>query len=257
MVRRMVGWRERGAPVRRVEPATTITPVILMLGPRLAIDGEPLGSFAAGPYLRPVTTEHAGEQQGIQIDLEPLIARRLLGVPMHELTGRCVALEDLIGCELTDRVADAPDWAERFARLEHGLAAHLAAAPPARPELRWAVGRVLASGGLIRVEDLARELGWSRRHLGALFREATGMAPKAFARLVRFEATLERVRRGEPLTDVAYAAGFADQAHLNRDFREFTGLTPTSYLRRIEDPEILGVAADEVAFVQDGDAAAA
>jgi AraC-like DNA-binding protein len=253
----MVGWRERGAPVRRLEPATTITPVILMLGPRLAIDGEALGSFAAGPYLRPVTTEHAGEQEGIQVDLEPLAARRLLGLPMHELAGRCVALEDLIGRDLTDHVADAADWPQRFARLERALARRLGEAPPVRAELRWAVGRVMASGGRVRVEHLARELGWSRRHLGASFREATGMAPKPFARLVRFEATLDSIRRGESLADVAYAAGFADQAHLNRDFRAFTGLAPTAYVRRMEDPAILGVAADEVAFVQDGSIAAA
>ena len=49
-----------------------------------------MGSFAAGPYLRPVVTEHDGEQEGIQVDLEPLAARRLLGLPMSELTERCV-----------------------------------------------------------------------------------------------------------------------------------------------------------------------
>jgi AraC-like DNA-binding protein len=255
-VRRMVGWRERGAPLRRLEPATTATPVILMLGPRISIDGDPVGSFAAGPYLRPVVTEHGGEQEGIQVDIEPLAARRLLGVPMNELAERCVALEELVGRDLTEWVADAHDWSGRFERVEAALARRLAEAEPVRTELAWAVGCLQASGGRVRVEDLARELGWSRRHLAVQFRDALGFTPKAMARVIRFEHTLERLRAGHELADVAYGAGYADQAHLNRDFRAFSGLTPTEYLRRIEDPEVLGVPA-EVAFVQDAARAAA
>jgi AraC-like DNA-binding protein len=105
----------------------------------------------------------------------------------------------------------------------------------------------------VRVEDLARELGWSRRHLAVQFRDALGFTPKAMARVIRFERMLDRLRAGDPLADVAYDAGYADQAHLNRDFRAFSGLAPTDYLRRIEDPAMLGV----VTFVQDGERAAA
>ena len=252
-VRRMVGWHERGAPLRRLEPATTITPVILMFGPLITIDGEPVGSFAAGPYLRPVVTEHAGEQEGIQVDLEPLVARRLLGIPMSELTERCVGLDELIGRGLTEWVADADGWDERFARVESALARRLAAAEPVRPEIRWAVDRLQRSRGRTRVEELAREIGWSRRHLAAEFNDAVGVGPKALARLIRFESALEDLRAGSALADVAFAAGYADQAHLNRDFRAFTGLAPTEYLRRIEDPSVLGV----VTFVQDAARAAA
>jgi AraC-like DNA-binding protein len=249
----MVGWHERGAPLRRLEPATTITPVILMLGPRIMIDGDPIGSFAAGPYVRPVVTEHGGEQEGIQIDLEPLAARRLLGLPMGELAGRCVELEELLGRDLTDWVADANRWDDRFARVEAALARRLDEAPVVRPEVCWAVDHLRRSGGRLRVEALARELGWSRRHLAAEFRDAVGIPPKALARLIRFECALDQLRGGAALADVAHGTGYADQAHLNRDFRAFTGLAPTEYLRRIEDPSMLGV----VAFVQDGSRAAA
>lgn len=83
------------------------------------------------------------------------------------------------------------------------------------------------------VGDLADELGWSRRHLVARFREQVGLPPKVLARVLRFQRSL-RLRgadgRPRPWAEVALACGYYDQAHLNRDFRQFAGCTPTELL---------------------------
>lgn len=76
---------------------------------------------------------------------------------------------------------------------------------------------------------LAAEVGWSRRHLAARVRDELGLAPKALARLIRVEHAAQRVRAGEPLADVAYGSGYADQPHFNRDFRELVGCAPSEF----------------------------
>jgi AraC-like DNA-binding protein len=233
-VRSLAGWRERAdGPVRRAELPGGRIVLVLSFGPTLDVDGRRFGSFVAGLHDAPALTEHAGEGHGIQAYLTPLGARRLLGLPMAELTGQVVALEDLIGAsahELAERLATAPAWEDRFALLERAIAERALEAPPVAPELEWAWRRLHDSGGAVPIGALASELGWSRRHLTATVRRELGMAPKPLGRLLRFERAVGRLRAGAPLADAALESGYYDQAHFNRDFKQFAGRTPTEYL---------------------------
>jgi AraC-like DNA-binding protein len=233
-VRSLAGWHERAdGPVRRSELPGGRIVLVVSLGPTLDVDGRSFGSFVAGLHDTPALTEHAGEGYGVQAYLTPLGACRLLRMPMGELAGDVVELGDLIGREadvLAERLAEAPDWPARLALLERALAARVLEAPAPAPELERAWDRLLETGGAVPVGTLAAELGWSRRHFAATFREQVGMPPKPLARLLRFESAVERLRAGGELADVAYESGYYDQAHFNRDFKQFAGRTPTEYL---------------------------
>jgi AraC-like DNA-binding protein len=230
---RYCGYVERtAAPLRRREAASATVTVILSFGPRIAVDGESHGSFIAGLSETPATTEHDGIQDGVQIDLAPPAARRLLGVPMNELFGRVVPLDAVLDCgTLLEELAEADGWEARFARLDAELARRLGDAPPVHPAVRAAYARLTATRGAVPVGVLAAELGWSRRHLAALFRDEVGVSPKALARLLRFRHALELLGQ-RSLADVAYECGYYDQAHFNRDFRAFAGDPPTAFLAR-------------------------
>jgi len=244
------GYAERAAiPMRRLEVPHAGIPLILSLGPSLLVDGVRHRSFAAGLDDTATVTEYAGEQRGIQVDLTPLGARRLLGVPMSELTRRVVALEDVLGTRATrlvDRLANAASWDERFALLDAVLLGWLDAAPRVAPELHRAWTRLQGSGGAVTVAELAAEVGWSRRHLATRFGADVGMGPKAVARIMRFGRVTQALSAGggSGLAEIAYACGYADQAHLNRDFRAFAGTTPTAFVARLL-PDGAGVAGSE------------
>jgi AraC-like DNA-binding protein len=232
VVQRAADYQERSAPLRRLESPFVGVVLIVNLGPQMIIDGRRTGSFVAGLWDRPTVTGHDGEQAGYQLNLDLLGARRLLGVPMRELANRLVALEDVLGpfaTELTERLTDAPDGAARDAIAQRLLARRLRGDHGAAPEVAYALARLRATYGAARVEALAAEAGWSRRHLAARFREELGLPPKALARLIRVEHAARGVRAGEPLADVAYASGYADQPHFNRDFRELVGCAPSEF----------------------------
>lgn len=230
---RAADFHERSeAPVRRPEGPLLGAVLVVSLGPDIEVAGERIGSFAAGLWDRPVTTGHFGEQAGYELYLDLLGARRLLGVPLAELANRLVRLEDLFGPfarELTERLAEAPDAAVRHAVAQRLLARRLTAANSGSPEVGHVLNRLRASNGAARVEGLAAEVGWSRGRLSARFRAELGLAPKTVARLARVEHATHLLHTGQPLADVAFGAGYADQPHFNREFREFVGCPPGEF----------------------------
>lgn len=150
---------------------------------------------------------------------------------MTELANRLVRLEDLgpWAGELVERLGDAPDAAVRHAVAQAVLAGRLLETRPPAPEVAYALRRLRTSRGAVRVQALAAEVGWSRRHLASRFHADVGLAPKAVARLARVEHAAALVRAGRPLADVAYTAGYADQPHFNREFRSLVGCAPGEF----------------------------
>ena len=243
------------APMRRLEVPTTVVPLIISLGPSLRVNGVRHESFVAGLDDAVTITEYAGEQLGIQIDLPPLGARRLLGLPLAELSRRVIPVNAVLGAgfdALVEQLAAAPDWAGRFALLDAALLARLAGAAAVAPEIEQAWARLEGSGGAVGVGALAAEIGWSRRHLSARFSTEVGLGPKAVGRIMRFERVTSalRAQHGTGLAELAYDCGYCDQAHLNRDFHAFAGTTPTDFVARLL-PGGAGVLAAEFPNVQD------
>lgn len=235
-----------GSPVRQREPLTTTVVLIFGLGTSLTLeDGRRVESFAAGLSDACPWIEHDGTMRGVQVDLSPLAARMLIGVPMHELAHTVVPVEELFGrwgALLEEELACAPAWDERFSIVDRALALRLrdADAPPADVARAWE--RLRSSYGAVGVEQLARELRCSRKHLAARFREHVGVPPKLVARIHRFRRASDLLESSRAsIAEVAFACGYFDESHLDRDFRAFAGTTPGAWR---DDPRA-------VTFVQD------
>ncbi len=82
--------------------------------------------------------------------------------------------------------------------------------------------------------DLGRQVGLSLSQVRRRTAQALGLSPKRLARLVRFEATRNRLWRapGSALASLALELGYADQAHLTREFTTLAGLSPRAWVAR-------------------------
>ncbi|MEU5841803.1 helix-turn-helix domain-containing protein [Rhodococcus sp. NPDC047139] len=193
-------------------------------------------TLAGGLSTRPVPIVHNGRQHGMQLALTPAGARALLGVPTAELGPWVVDLEDVIGGdsrELSDRIAEAGSWEERFCVLDRVLARRLVSARSTGPDRHLAhAWRLLVSDPALPVRAVADELGWSRRHLANRFAREFGLSPKDVARVSRFDRSRQMLRAapGRRLADIAADCGFYDQAHLAREWRDLAGVPPSRWL---------------------------
>ncbi|WP_180955011.1 helix-turn-helix domain-containing protein [Bacillus sp. V3-13] len=88
-------------------------------------------------------------------------------------------------------------------------------------------------GGTL-VREMAEKANLSTERFIQLFKQETGLTPKQYAGVVRFQRAVEHLRR-KPEVDgleTALACGYYDQSHFNRDFRLRSGMPPSEMKRR-------------------------
>ena len=229
--------RRRELPSVRVVLIINLGEPIRVLSPGASGWCDQPEGFLAGMHDTYAVTETAGSQGGVQVDLTPVGAHLLFGLPMDQLAQRVVTLEEMFGrggTLLREAVAEAPHWAERFAVVDEFLLTLLDRARSPVPSVTRALGRLRESGGTVPVGVIAAEIGCSRRHLISRFREQVGVTPKLLARILRFERVVAMVdaRTEMGWAEIAQACGYYDQAHMIRDFNQFAGSPPSEFVQR-------------------------
>ncbi len=82
----------------------------------------------------------------------------------------------------------------------------------------------------VDLNERAREAGVHPAHLSRLFRQCFGMSVTEHAQTQGVRRAFRWLADGESsLAEIASAAGFYDQSHMNRTFRRITGRTPGAH----------------------------
>jgi AraC family transcriptional regulator len=84
----------------------------------------------------------------------------------------------------------------------------------------------------ISVSMLSSVAGLSRSHFSNAFRKAVGRPPHEHIMRLRVERAMKLMADTDaPLSEIAVAAGFYDQAHFANKFRRAVGMTPAVWRR--------------------------
>ncbi len=122
------------------------------------------------------------------------------------------------------------------------------------PAFMRALDALIASDGQTEIAELAHAADVSRRQIERLFARELGYPPKTVGRVLRFQRALKGLMTtpGEPLSALASATGYFDQAHFIRDFKQFTGGIPRGYRGYYPPAAPTDFAPNVVVFVQYG-----
>jgi len=183
---------------------------------------------------RRATLHMSGTVDSFGILFQPAGLSRLCGVPMSEVTDCDYEGEAFLGrgiVELEMRLEECQTFAQRVAAADRFLMDRIAAGRK-RDEVAAAADLILRNPGAASISDVASMTGLSLRQFERRFASQVGMRPKLFARIVRFEAVMDRMTRGSGAswTDTAHRYGYHDQMHMVHDIQRFTGETPTRIL---------------------------
>jgi AraC-like DNA-binding protein len=194
-------------------------------------------AFVAGAHLRPAYSASGGMQAGMHVRLSLHAIRRIVGIPMSELRDRVVPLDALFGsrwAELSQPLLDAESIGARVNALDALLVSCAnSKIVPGSPVTRAL--NLLRSRPDIEIAAVARNVGWSRKHLANRVDDAIGVGPRSFRRLVRFQRLTTTIASSTKpdWARLAASSGYSDQSHMIREFREFAGITPGEYTRRL------------------------
>lgn len=191
-----------------------------LVGPAL------VGGARARYYLR----ELPRSEGSVGAMLRPGAARWLFDATAAELSGRHTDLEELWGLAARSAHARLLEAVDPLTLLEELLAQRLPVVRHLHPIVAQALYEFTATDQVAMV--VARS-GCSHRHFVALFRDAVGLSPKRYCRVLRFRRALQLVagHRTSVLAQIALESGYSDQAHFQREFRELAGLAPDAYRR--------------------------
>ncbi len=181
----------------------------------------------------------SGRVECFVILFQPTGLHRLFSTPGQEITDRAYDAYSVLGAlvsRLEQVLGDTDNFIDRVRLADNFLLPYSLRARDPGPVFAASSGILRASGNT-RITALAREAGVSVRQLERSFSQQIGVHPKLFARIVRFEAALDRKARSSARswTEVAHEFGYCDQMHMVHDFGEFSGGTPAHMLKEFEE----------------------
>ena len=234
-------WLERTDPLlNTILPGTGVS-VVVNFGERW-VCGRSLATAAflpdvsvIGPVTHPLVLRVGVHVQAIGAAFLASETEDVLGVRASELVDQIVPLADLWSQQEADTLVDS--ISDRSARYRvSALCRALVGRTqrPRAPRLEDSACRLITRRhGAVSIEEMAGRHGISRRQFARRFSRATGLRPKLYARITRFQALVHTLLSTDVSQwgAVASTVGFYDQAHMINEFRQFAGSPPTVFFQ--------------------------
>lgn len=186
-------------------------------------------SFLVGQMTGPILISPTGPVQLLGIRFHPGGTLPFLRVSLHEITDQVADLGGLsskLERALLQVSSSALPLHEKTTAVESFLIAQLQKGDQDFGLMKLAA-RIVETGGLVSVDQLATDAGVSSRQLERRFLRDVGLGPKLLGRIIRFQQVFRAVEQSNSAwAGIAIECGYYDQAHLIRDFNQFARQTP-------------------------------
>ncbi|HMJ71412.1 MAG TPA: helix-turn-helix transcriptional regulator [Cyclobacteriaceae bacterium] len=189
-----------------------------------------------GQIVRPLTFKTSGQGEIFGIRFYPATAAVLLKEELNEFNDGVFDLVSVLGNPVKELHAKLQEFRSTNDRINlvdayllHKLTAHTKTL--SRIDLVQQVMNDLTKKDFFdNINNVAARYGITSRYLQKIFLHYTGLTPKLYSQINRFQNSLVLLGKGDqPLTAIAYECGYFDQSHFIREFKSFTGFSPSGF----------------------------
>jgi AraC-like DNA-binding protein len=170
----------------------------------------------------------------IKVIFQPCALYRLTGIPAHELVTNFYDAEAVFGKEITElnqRLCSTDNIDEMLRHIEFCLGKVIVNKAKNKHGIDSIANLMLGEKRLGTLDEMARMSSLSVRQFIRKFEERTGVSPKTFDRIVRFDRAY-RLKNNRPDLDwlsIALYSDYYDYQHLAKDYKDFTNSTPVGF----------------------------
>lgn len=189
-----------------------------------------------GQLVQPLSIRAVGKNTMLGVRFHPHASAFFLGEKIDQFTNKVVDFGDLSGRAvriLHQRLLNTAGDDKRIALVEQFLLQQLSISEKKARKFEVVhdiMREIKREDFLENIQGIATRYGISSRYLQKLFVQYTGLTPKLYTKINRFQNSLQLVgRKDTTLTSIAYDCGYFDQSHFIREFKSFTGITPSVY----------------------------
>lgn len=172
----------------------------------------------------------------LRVHFHPGALYQLLGIPLHEFTGRYADATEVINREverINDRLGACVNYTQMIDIVETYLIYKLRKVRTDNCLIDRVAACMYASPSKISLDYLASQACLSPRQFNRKFNERIGVGPKLYSRIIRFYRAYQ-YKEMHPSADwltIAVLFDYSDYQHLVKDFKEFAGVTPTAWIQ--------------------------
>jgi AraC-like DNA-binding protein len=199
-----------------------------IIKPRAALIGQP--TF--------VTNRHVGRHCLVfQVVFQTGALFRLTGIPSCEMSNQIIDAEAIFSKEINfvnERLSSTDNYNEMTLIVENFIRYLIKRKSTHSSKDLLPIDKVsqfMVGSSTYSMDILADKACLSVRQFNRKFIERTGVSPKVFSRLVRFDKAvlLKNAQPDKDWLSIALETDYYDYQHLVRDYKDFTKLTPNGF----------------------------
>ena len=170
----------------------------------------------------------------VQIIFNPGALFRLTGIAATALTNEYIDAENIFSSQLqniNEQLFFAPTYPAMITIVNNFVRSLIKKQQKPKLLLDDACTLLLQKKDSLSIDALAKQACLSTKQLDRKFNERTGVNPKLYAKIIRFDRAF-RFKNSHPHLDwlrIAVECNYYDYQHLVKDYKAFTGLSPTAF----------------------------